>query len=401
MLLWSRPSFDAAKEGAIHRLAIDIRQAKYKKTAGAIASRIGKRLFYNFFWPVVLCFKSLRIVWRNGRHIKKQYNLSWWYQWYHCTRLAIRLNMEHDSYYKFRLWDKANSHKAIKYVQHHEIIKLLPYLNRALDLDKIDNKDRFYEACASLKLPTIPIILKQEPAEAITWYAENNRLPHRDLFVKYSNMCCGYGAESWQYVATEGGQWKRGDLLLDETALLNYCGAKSQETTVIIQPQVRNHPCIAKYSHRGLCTLRVVTYKLPGQAPEILITSWRMPRGNEDTDNFAAGGIAAGVSHAGKLMPAVGKSVLQGPYSRHPDTNAQIEGATLARFHDMTALALAAHTKFSEPIFLGWDVALTEDGPLLVEANSTWCVDLVQMANNKPILETAFGDVLMQALKTT
>ena len=125
-----------------------------------------------------------------------------------------------------------------------------------------------------------------------------------------------------------------------------------------------------------------------------------MPVGAAPVDNLSAGGIAAGVSESGHLSSAIGLDVSLGTHSHHPSTKAPILDEQLPQWREMVELALLAHEKFREPYFIGWDIALTDEGPVVVEANSTWGFELVQMPQNQPLGETKFVEVFDAVLAT-
>ena len=110
-----------------------------------------------------------------------------------------------------------------------------------------------------------------------------------------------------------------------------------------------------------------------------------MPVGRGEADNFNAGGIAAGVSERSTLGVAVGKDVRAGLFTHHPDTQARIEGVDLPYWQQMVDLALLAHERLGGPCFVGWDIALTIDGPIVLEGNDKFGVDLAQMPQGQPL----------------
>src|SRR5258706_15962453 len=121
-----------------------------------------------------------------------------------------------------------------------------------------------------------------------------------------------------------------------------------------------------------------------------------MPQGTLIADNFAAGGLAAPVDLAeGILGIARQKSRPFVPITVHPDSGHMIEGSTVPFWQAALDLAVNAHLEFREMPSVGWDIAIAEDGPVLVEGNGVWCVDLAQIAHQRPLSDTAGADCLL------
>jgi hypothetical protein len=73
----------------------------------------------------------------------------------------------------------------------------------------------------------------------------------------------------------------------------------------------------------------------------------------------------------------------------HPDTGVLFSGFAIPRWHDACALAVSAARQFAPIRTVGWDIAITPTGPVVVEGNFTY---------DPP----AFGDIrrLLTELKT-
>ena len=57
---------------------------------------------------------------------------------------------------------------------------------------------------------------------------------------------------------------------------------------------------------------------------------------------------------------------------RHPRTGAALDGIEMPGWHEVRELVLRAARAFGALRTVGWDVAMTPDGPVLVEGNSLY-----------------------------
>jgi len=59
-----------------------------------------------------------------------------------------------------------------------------------------------------------------------------------------------------------------------------------------------------------------------------------------------------------------------------------------------------AHKACANFVFVGWDAAFTEDGPVLLEGNLNWCADDYQRLSGEPLGNTKFAQILEPRLRT-
>jgi hypothetical protein len=164
----------------------------------------------------------------------------------------------------------------------------------------------------------------------------------------------------------------------------------------MIQKELKNHDLMERFTNGALCTVRIVTARAVGGKPQVIIAVLRMPVGNSSVDNFSAGGLASPIDlETGRLGRAVYKDPRKPDADAHPDSGERIAGETLPFWDAMLALCLKAHCCFPNVATVGWDVAVTTDGPKLIEANPSWGVDVVQMAHGKPLGMTIWPELLM------
>jgi hypothetical protein len=334
-----------------------------------------------------------------GYQIKKRENISISRQFLEQLYFAICDFIPPRAYYFYGLYRPSNRKKATSYIHHHEIIEILPFLNRNNKSYLLDDKRMFFVNCVKHGLPTIPIIAEFENGRMKTPNSPNDlKLPQEDLLAKPAYGVCGQGVKSWAYhdsgsYCSDDGSWITGSELLNQLKKL------SQENPYILQKRLFNHPDLYGLSNGGLCTIRVVTCREPNGSTEHLGSLLRMPTGIHITDNFASGGIASPLgSTDGKLGTAISKDLNAVRIEKHPDTGTKIVGVKIPYWKEAIALCIKAHGAFPKFASLGWDVAVTKKGPILVETNPTWCVELMQRTQNKPLGDTRFAEILLRHL---
>jgi hypothetical protein len=106
---------------------------------------------------------------------------------------------------------------------------------------------------------------------------------------------------------------------------------------------------------------------------ELLVAFQKLIVGQRQIDNFAGaetGNLVVSIdAKTGTLLEAFADGA---PCPNHPDTRVVISGFQLPHWAAACALVRRAALLFRPVRAIGWDVALTEDGPVLVEGNSEW-----------------------------
>ena len=106
----------------------------------------------------------------------------------------------------------------------------------------------------------------------------------------------------------------------------------------------------------------------------------RIGRSGSTIDNWAKGGVFVGIDMGtGKLMnrgfmkPQFGTAV-----SEHPDTHVVFDGFLVPYYKEAQELAVKLHSFLYRSHSVGWDIAITEKGPVFIEGNGLWEISLVQ-----------------------
>jgi hypothetical protein len=162
-------------------------------------------------------------------------------------------------------------------------------------------------------------------------------------------------------------------------AFLDDLFPRARADTLIVQERVRNHPEIDRLSGTGaLQCLRLTTLAVDGEC-RVVHAYFRLISGSAIVDNVsdgATGHLVAGVSlDDGALGPAMttdGDGLGPALLETHPDTGLPVAGLRLPYWEEACSLVCTVAPRFLPLTALGWDVALTPDGPLIVETNWGW-----------------------------
>lgn len=156
------------------------------------------------------------------------------------------------------------------------------------------------------------------------------------------------------------GEYESSDYALDALLKENPDGFLAEE--LIVQD-----PEIAKIHPQSVNTLRVHTFRL---RDGILVYKpyLRIGRGNSVVDNAGAGGIFTSVNEeTGAIEKAVDEFCHE--YTEHPDTGFPLIGYRIPRWEEAKSLARELATVIEDSSYVGWDLALTEKGWVMIEGN--------------------------------
>ncbi len=319
------------------------------------------------------------------------------FEQFRSMRLLEGFGVRPTDYHRFALHQIPPAERpfAVSYMEGTAVQK---YLHRDADRLAIDDKLRLATRLRAAGLRTLTSVAVAAPGAEIESIAES--LPDGDLFVKRRDLGWGVGAMRFLRIR-ERDAWCDGrGIEFDRRSLAAALIAESERGEMLIQPRLATGGSIAQLAPDSLATLRIVTLRRQADAsPALLDAVLRMPaRADAITDNFAGGGVAAPILDGDGLLGSGCTNSMQGTrLPTHPLTRARIEGHRVAEFRDAVRLALAAHELFPDILSVGWDIAILDDGPTIVEGNIAWCPELMQQAHQRMLLRTAYGEACARA----
>jgi len=195
--------------------------------------------------------------------------------------------------------------------------------------------------------------------------------------------------------------------IITRDELLGRLRLESRRRAFLVQPRLVNHKDIIDLANGTLATVRVMTCRNERGQYEVTNAVFRMARNKSAVvDNWHAGGIAASVDictgELGRGTRGAWGATGDGWYEQHFETGTQILKRKLPCWPELIELVQRAHANaFSDQVVIGWDVALLDSGPCIMEANKAPDLDIIQRVGGGPVGEQRLGKLLAFNLKRT
>lgn len=149
------------------------------------------------------------------------------------------------------------------------------------------------------------------------------------------------------------------------------------EGCVLAEEAIRQHPQLNVLNSSCINTLRMVTLVKDGEAHH-MYTLIRVGSGTGVVDNISSGGMYAPIWEDGKIAKPAFCDSTGLYYDAHPMTLVPFAGFEIPDYEEAVELVKRAALEVEQIKYVGWDVAMTEKGPVLVEGNILPGYDMCQ-----------------------
>jgi len=353
-------------------------------------------------WPLVRVLAGIAPTRRNWRVVRARTGKGWLQQLREQGEVATRHAIAPPWYYAFELYLDDRRAVAGDFLNRFETKGTSYKMLRAGGGALIRDKQRFAEHCLSHGVRAAAAEMTLRRGAIVADRTGVGRLPAHDLFIKPIKGKGGRGAERWDHLPDGRYRDPAGEEL-DEAMLRARLLERSREVALLVQRRLKNHSAIADLCNDALATVRVVSCRDEDGRPRVVNAVLRMARGrNHLVDNFHAGGVAAEVDvETGALGRAtdLGFDQSTGWLDRHPDSGAAIAGRILPLWPETRAFVERAHEVLPQRILVGWDIAILEDGPCVIEANSAPDLDIVQRTMAAPLGRARLGEMIAHHIR--
>jgi hypothetical protein len=252
-----------------------------------------------------------------------------------------------------------------------------------------EDKGMFYRYCLMSGIPTPRLyaifyrgssswtLANTSPQTAIDWQQFLETHIPGDFVVKPTNAAYGSGLSIYSLVTP--GRWLalRTGVTLEAGEIAEHLLNNQAYPGYILQERLRDHKELHRISDApGLQTMRIITHVTRSGECQILHAAIKFIVGESLSDNFDKG-------KTGNLMVRldIRKGVTTEPLTgcrgqpgvaavaEHPQTHLKLTGIPIPYWKEVCELARTSAYKFLPIRAIGWDIAVTDAGPVAIEAN--------------------------------
>ena len=185
---------------------------------------------------------------------------------------------------------------------------------------------------------------------------------HKVFMVKPTDGTCGKGIEK---LKTEDYSKKELYQLI------------SQKGNVILEEIIKQHPDMDKLYPGAINTCRIVTV-LKKDEVKVIVAYLRIGNGAY-VDNFNSGGMVVPINVTTGTIEYNALDKQHHLYEQHPKTKTKFIGFKIPEWEEALNLVKKAGKKIPQVKFVGWDIAISDKGPVLVEVNDFPGHDIYQL----------------------
>jgi Sugar-transfer associated ATP-grasp len=379
-------------EEPLGRLARRVFLAQRRTSYRQVHTHFRKNFWASFNWLSNLA-RARSFHRRHARAVAAQRGISRRRQAIDLLRLAVIEGVDPATYYAHHLYDTPLGLAETAYYvgrneMKHGLYSLLRELRRGrsgFDLT-VSEKAMFSEACRHAGLRHIPVVAVVSERQWHFVAGEDVASLDDDLFVKGVRGKGAVGAAVYRF-GVDGLHHSKNGEALTRKALMTRLAKASHRRPLLVTRRLRNHPEIADLAGESLIAFRVFTCLDAAGQPIVTHAMLRTVAKLEPAWGTEEEFAAAIDVDTGRLGQICGDANMAPDawWDRHPKTGALAAGRVIEGWPAVADLAVRAHQVFNGRMIIGWDLALTPDGPIVIEGNSDADTHFLQRVHRQMI----------------
>lgn len=193
---------------------------------------------------------------------------------------------------------------------------------------------------------------------------ENFCKKHKTVFAKYPRS---FGGQMIKKVDTDDNT--------DFNSLYNELKTNGQ---VLIEQKIEQHEKMNELCPKSVNSVRIVTLRDKNGEVHYLYSLLRFGNGTKDVDNITSGGMYILLDKNGKSASKAFCDKTGLFYDKHPLTGVDVTSFEVPMHNEAVELCKKGADVVPEVGYIGWDAAITNDKPVLIEGNVLPGYDMFQ-----------------------
>lgn len=278
----------------------------------------------------------------------------------HCMR---KFGAGYYDYLIFEFYNMTDAERAT-YMTRMRNKRFDDMINDPADTPIFDDKSRFYARFDRFLHRGWCDLAKTSDEELAAFVGART-----DLIAKPNDGECGHGIEKLS-VADFG----------SAEELVSYLRRPEKEFGVV-EDLIVQHPEMSRLYPDSVNCMRMATVVWEGVS-HVLYATLKTGNHGKFVDNLENGGYACHMSLETGEVVGPGHTNTQELVDAHPMTGVAFEGFRVPFFEEACELVKEAALVVPTVGYIGWDVAVTEEGPLIIEGNHFAAYDFPQMPDH-------------------
>lgn len=261
-------------------------------------------------------------------------------------RCGINYQAGYYDYQEFEFYN-LNSEERKTYLTRGKNNEIIKRFNKKSSFHKFEDKVEFNSIFNNYLKRNWMVLTDKNFSQFEKFIKEN-----KSIIVKPINDEGGHGIEKFEYSDDLNCRELYDNLIQNGQLLIEECINQHKDMNILYDKSVN--------------TMRMFTFYKNGKS-YFLQAVLKIGNGSV-VDNFSSGGMYTYVSDSGDVyVEAIDRN--DNIYSSHPISNHKIVGFKVPMFKEAVELVKECAKIVPEVAYVGWDVAISEDGPVIVEGN--------------------------------
>ncbi|NMA49682.1 MAG: hypothetical protein GX947_07935 [Tissierellia bacterium] len=292
---------------------------------------------------------------RFNKNIKRHADNRFLYCWVSMVWCGLRFGSSFDDFFRYKFHEK-NNYERDKFITYRRSKKIIKKYNEPNHINLFQNKCLFnshFKHYIRRDWLDLSACSQKEFNEFVKKY--------KTIMFKPISGSKGQGIVRYQYNSSD-----------------NLESILSRHRNCIAEEIIIQHKSMAEINPSSVNSIRIISF-LKGNDVHIIGCTLRTGSSNTFTDNFSAGGVAASIDIESGIVftPCINKELQRFLY--HPVTKQQVIGFKIPNWDNVIKTVKSAAKIVPEVNYIGWDIAILEDGVDIIEANHDSAHRIVQM----------------------